>query len=229
VKVEIPDTTIDTPNVIIPVRTGDLNGKNITFFKFQLNFESNMIKPNTCLITTGTLVEQQDWVCVLENDLNGNAIIIGYGLTPLRGQGDLLKIRFDVIGKNYSYTPLNFGYFNFNDGDPIAVIHNGKIILKTTNIITNGNEKPSQNILEQNYPNPFNPSTIISFQLSVSGYVVLSVCDVLGKKVMNLIDEYKQPGNYRVIFDGRELCGGVYYYMLKAGEFILKRKMLLIK
>jgi len=88
--------------------------------------------------------------------------------------------------------------------------------------------------LYQNYPNPFNPSTVISYQLSVNSYVTLTVYDLLGKEITTLVDEYKQAGSYKIEFNVAqvsrpELASGVYFYHLRAGDFIETRKMLLLR
>lgn len=88
--------------------------------------------------------------------------------------------------------------------------------------------------LEQNYPNPFNPSTVISYQLPVSGNVTLKVYDILGNEVATLIDEYKPAGRYEVEFavgqvSSPDIASGIYFYQLKAGSFIETKKMILLK
>ncbi len=83
--------------------------------------------------------------------------------------------------------------------------------------------------LEQNYPNPFNPATIISYQLSVNGFVSLKVYDVLGNEVRTLVNEYKPAGSYEAVFNASGLSSGIYYYQLKSGKFNQVKKMLLIK
>ena len=88
---------------------------------------------------------------------------------------------------------------------------------------------PLEFSLEQNYPNPFNPSTIINYQLPKAGNVTLKVYDVLGKEVATLVNEEKPAGNYEVEFDASNLASGVYYYQLRAGEFLFSKKMLLLK
>ncbi len=90
---------------------------------------------------------------------------------------------------------------------------------------------PTEYKLEQNYPNPFNPSTKISYQLPVSGNVTLKVFDVLGREVATLVDEYRDAGSYNLEFriENLELSSGIYFYQLKAGEFVETKKMLLIK
>jgi hypothetical protein len=83
--------------------------------------------------------------------------------------------------------------------------------------------------LSQNYPNPFNPSTVISFQLSVNGHVTLKVYDVLGREVSALVNEVKQTGRYEVTFDASQYPGGIYFYRLHTGNYIVIKKMLVIK
>jgi hypothetical protein len=92
--------------------------------------------------------------------------------------------------------------------------------------------------LMQNYPNPFNPGTVISYQLAVGSHVTLKVYDVLGREVETLVDEYKQAGTYncefRTLPTGRqvengELPSGIYFYTLKAGDYISTKKMVLMK
>jgi hypothetical protein len=88
---------------------------------------------------------------------------------------------------------------------------------------------PENFLLSQNYPNPFNPSTVISYQLPVSGNVMLKVFDILGNEVATLVNEEKSAGNYEVIFNAASLSSGTYFYRLSAGSFIEVKKMILIK
>jgi hypothetical protein len=84
-------------------------------------------------------------------------------------------------------------------------------------------------ILEQNYPNPFNPVTVISWQLTVSSHVTLMVFNALGREVQTLVDEGLSAGNHKVVFDGRGLPSGLYFYRLEAGGIMRVRQMLLLK
>ncbi|MBE0569983.1 MAG: T9SS type A sorting domain-containing protein [Ignavibacteriaceae bacterium] len=88
---------------------------------------------------------------------------------------------------------------------------------------------PKEFVLYQNYPNPFNPNTVISYQLPVSGDVILKVYDVLGNEVATLVDEYKPAGMYEVEFNASALPSGVYFYQLKTGNYIQTKKMVLMK
>src|SRR3990172_570239 len=90
-------------------------------------------------------------------------------------------------------------------------------------------DAPVRFALDQNYPNPFNPSTTIRFAVSTTGSVVLSVHDVLGRKLRTQIDEVLPPGRYDAVFDGNELASGVYFYRIEAGTFSQTRKFVFQK
>jgi len=87
--------------------------------------------------------------------------------------------------------------------------------------------------LEQNYPNPFNPCTKISWQSPVGSYQTLKVFDVLGNEIAKLVDAYKPAGGYEVEFNSSSIkhqpSSGVYFYQLKAGDFIQTKKMILLR
>jgi hypothetical protein len=98
--------------------------------------------------------------------------------------------------------------------------------------VTDGDESPIQPeefVLYQNYPNPFNPTTKLSFVISHSSFITLKVYDVLGHEVQTLIDEYKNPGGYKVTFDASGLPSGIYYYRLESAGFSETKKMILLK
>lgn len=92
-------------------------------------------------------------------------------------------------------------------------------------------ELPSQYELTQNYPNPFNPSTIITYQIPENSNVTLKVYDVLGKEVTTLVNEFQSAGRYSVRMNGviQNLTSGVYFYTIRANNFIQTKKMMLVK
>lgn len=91
-------------------------------------------------------------------------------------------------------------------------------------------EIPHQFTLGQNYPNPFNPSTTIEFTLERESMVTLSVYDVLGREVANLIHEVRGAGVvHHATFDASQLSSGVYYYRLQAGQTSVTKKLMLTK
>ncbi len=90
-------------------------------------------------------------------------------------------------------------------------------------------EPPKQFALLQNYPNPFNPSTSIQYRVSSISNVSLKVYDVLGNEEATLVNEQKSAGSYVVEFDASHVSSGIYFYQLKAGNYIETKKMILIK
>jgi N-acetylmuramoyl-L-alanine amidase len=88
---------------------------------------------------------------------------------------------------------------------------------------------PSTFSLEQNFPNPFNPSTTFEFRMSSSEFVSLKVFDVLGRDVATLVNEMRPAGLYRIRWDASLLPSGVYFYRLRAGDFVQTKKLVLAK
>ncbi len=92
---------------------------------------------------------------------------------------------------------------------------------------------PRPNALRQNHPNPFNPSTLIPFEISEGGHVRLDVFNILGQRVVTLIDEERPAGFHRVLWDGTDAVGrgvsaGVYIYRLSTGNWRDARKLMLL-
>jgi len=88
--------------------------------------------------------------------------------------------------------------------------------------------------LSQNYPNPFNPSTTISFGLPAGSDVRLTIFNVLGQPVKELVNDNLAAGSYQLTWDGTNQSGfavatGVYFYSLETGNNRLVRKMLFNK
>jgi hypothetical protein len=78
-------------------------------------------------------------------------------------------------------------------------------------------------------PNPFNPTTAISYQLSAVSFVNLSVYDISGRKVAELVNGMRDAGSHSVTFDGSGLASGIYLYRLTAGDFSAVQKLVLLK
>lgn len=88
---------------------------------------------------------------------------------------------------------------------------------------------PTEFKLNQNYPNPFNPSTKIQYQVAKSSNVSLKVFDVIGNEVATLVNDFKPAGKYEIEFDAGKFSSGIYFYKLKAGNFIETKKMILLR
>jgi hypothetical protein len=88
---------------------------------------------------------------------------------------------------------------------------------------------PTDFAMRQNYPNPFNPTTMIEFDLPKDSHVSLELYNILGQKVMSVLNEIRLAGTQRVQLDASRLATGVYLYRLAAGDKVFMKKMTLIK
>ncbi len=95
---------------------------------------------------------------------------------------------------------------------------------------------PDNFTLSQNYPNPFNPSTVINYSIPQKSYVKIQIFDMLGRKLVTLVDTEKPAGNYDAEFIATNFSSGVYFYRIdavpnssNADYFTETKKMLLIK
>lgn len=183
----------------------------------------------------------------IDNDGKEELIInIGNCLIILKFTGQLNQHYYEIyyakIGEltqpNASVLPSTI--FDFNNDNQKDILFSldlynapniSYILLRDTTAVSV--ENAQNNLfgfqLFANYPNPFNPSTMISFNLPLSGNVLLKVFDILGNEVANLINEHKEPGHYSIEFNGSGLSSGIYFYQLVAENFILTKKMILLK
>ena len=93
---------------------------------------------------------------------------------------------------------------------------------------------PKGYIFHQNYPNPFNSSTTIRYHLPNDGLVKLTIYDILGNVVNELMNDYQNIGQNSKLWDGTNSYGqlvsaGIYYYTIQSNQFIESRRMILLK
>ena len=91
-----------------------------------------------------------------------------------------------------------------------------------------GNPDPASFTLYQNHPNPFNPSTRIEYDVKEPCNVHLMVSNIRGQTVKTIVDSYRQPGKYIDVLDMNGLPSGIYFYMIRMGEFQDVTKMVKI-
>ncbi len=93
--------------------------------------------------------------------------------------------------------------------------------------------KPVETITEytmsQNYPNPFNSSTMIEYTLPKEGLVTITLYDVAGRLVKQLVNEQKSPGRYKTVIESDKLASGVYIYAMRVNEISINKKMVILK
>ena len=90
-------------------------------------------------------------------------------------------------------------------------------------------ETPSAFALHQNYPNPFNPSTTIQYALPQESRVTLTIYNLLGREVTQLVDEVQGAGTHSISFDAGNLASGTYLYRIETPGYTATRQMLFLK
>ena len=100
----------------------------------------------------------------------------------------------------------------------IALATTRYLTLASTRMHEESPDIPDVFALHQNYPNPFAPSTTIPFDLPEDARVSLAIYDLLGRKVVTVLDEDVLAGRHQVVYVPNGLASGVYFYELRAGE-----------
>lgn len=120
--------------------------------------------------------------------------------------------------------------FWYSENNDTTIVIPLSINIDVVNVsIDADSDLPNEITLYQNYPNPFNPSTQISFALPKSEHVQLSVFNVSGQMIVELINDQMPAGVHQVTFDAQGLSSGTYIYQLKTSDGVLNKKLLLIK
>lgn len=127
--------------------------------------------------------------------------------------------------------------FVYNDADGQMKADSPELsglLVNLTGKDTGGNMLPTEFALKQNSPNPFNPTTSISYDLPKATNVRLDIFNVLGQKVVTLVDGFQNAGTQNVIWDGRDQSGssvasGIYFYRISASNFSATKKMMMLK
>ena len=106
--------------------------------------------------------------------------------------------------------------------------------MSTSTSVASESSIPEEFDLAQNYPNPFNPTTAIHYRLAEEGPVELTIFDLMGQRVRQLISGDHTAGSHQVIWDGRgdngmSVASGVYFYRLRSSGGGITRRMLLLR
>ena len=158
---------------------------------------------------------------ILTNDMAFDEDGKLYGVTGASNQEGKI---FEINQTDGSGTLIGTG-IGFNHTMGIAFSINGPVV----SVEGEKSVLPKEFSLKQNYPNPFNPSTVIEYSVPATSDVKLVVYNLLGQKVITLVNETKAVGNYKVSFDASGFTAGVYFYRLQAGSFDQTKKMILLK
>jgi hypothetical protein len=148
----------------------------------------------------------------------------------LQGQG---SVSHQTI---YTYTDNTVQENETYDYRLADVDHDGNVEYHSTQLmgVSTSSTLPEQYVLHQNYPNPFNPITTLRYELPEASYVNVTIYDILGNMVNNLVDANQSSGYKTIQWNatnnqGQPVSAGVYLYKIQAGNFVDTNKMILLK
>ena len=188
----------------------------------ELTFFSARLLKNGVILNWGTETEVNNYGFEIEREVGSRQLAVG--------KWEMIGF---VEGHGNSNSPKEYSFIDNN----VTV---GKYAYRLKQIDNDGTfeyskiieidvDAPLEFELSQNYPNPFNPSTTIKFSLPVTSNVKLSIFNILGEEIQNLLNETKEAGVYTINFNASQLNSGIYFYKLETKNFIRVKKMSLIR
>jgi hypothetical protein len=103
-----------------------------------------------------------------------------------------------------------------------AILSSGSMVLEYAPV-------PDKFILHSAYPNPFNPTTQLKYGLSKNAHITMTIYDIKGRKIVELINKKQQAGYHTVIWNGNQHASGLYFIKMTAGDYITTQKLMLVK
>jgi len=88
---------------------------------------------------------------------------------------------------------------------------------------------PEEFSLSQNYPNPFNSATRLAYDLPEAANVTISVFDVGGRSITNLVNRKHNAGRYTVVWNADNISSGIYVIRMTADDYTAVRKVMLVR
>jgi len=222
----IQAANIDTINISI---TGE-GVEGMAEVNMSLSFDPSII--NIISASSGNLTKS--FSCEKTNLQPGT---INLSLKSNKGiiekNGELTDLILAVNSTQSLNTFLHFDSASVRDEitclNKVLNLKDGKITIITGVDNSYNDAVPTRFSLSQNYPNPFNPSTKIRYEIPIENKVLIKVYDILGREVATLINDHQKAGRYEVEWNAGNFASGVYFYTIKAGDFLAVKKFILIK
>ncbi|MBN1293304.1 MAG: T9SS type A sorting domain-containing protein, partial [Candidatus Latescibacteria bacterium] len=175
-----------------------------------------------------------------ENETEGNTMVL-YRVTDgtVTVSAILLSDYAATVPENlldFEFEVIHDGAFSINlTGLDIRNIYNKQIDMSVETTTLTGEALRSQEVnpssfgISQNYPNPFNPTTSIEYSMSEPGYVTISIFNVNGQQITNLVSGFKEAGVYSTVWNASSCAAGVYFCAITSNGMTKFRKMTLLK
>ena len=222
---QTPVNVLPVIDVISPARSKNVNGEidyQVTAFDPDAGAH-NGAGIDTVRIVLGKFSDEDSIIVFASTELTAPPYVLH---VDTRSLSDRVYFLFaTAIGTDGSANTIHFQHIVDNTGPSMPTgVQN-----------TPGtSEVPGTFALYQNYPNPFNPSTTIEYRIPLSSHVELRILNMIGQEVRMLTDRDQSAGTYSVTWDGtnnigREVARGIYFFQIKAREFVQTKKLLLVK
>jgi hypothetical protein len=188
-------------------------------------------------------IDTGDWMDYNVDVANTGSYTVTYRIAALSSSGNI-TLKSDGQNLNSVDLPITSGWQNWQSVSRTIDLSEGQHTLRleatrggfnvnwfSFDAITKveSTDNPHEFYLSQNYPNPFNPNTIIEFEIPNRQMVRLKVFDLLGNEIQELLNEVKDSGQYKIEFKTTNLTSGIYMYRLQTEEFIVMKKMILLR
>ncbi len=222
----LPDSIMDNdPNDPFVVRVGTASSDQATVGAPQF------VRPGGPTLNATVSLSDLGFATLVTDALNGSPVVVAIPA------GQSQSAASAVLG-GVEFGPLNPGSVTVSATIPgfLATTAASHVVVVKPHLLPTGTgNRPLAFALGQNIPNPFNPLTAITYDVPAGGADVnISIYDVSGRRVRELVNERRNPGSWSVHWDGdddrgQRVASGVYFYRMRAGEFVDTKKMVLLK
>ncbi len=224
-QVDTASNAKDRPMGVVALRQGSVGyGMRISGIRIALNSWSSVVPVELKSFTASAVKNDVmlKWATATELQNDGFKVLRnGQEIAFVKGQGTTAKENlYSYLDKNVANGTYKYELKQIDFDGTVNSVASTEVTISNT---------PSDYSLFESYPNPFNPSTTISYQLPITGKVVVKVFDVTGKEVKTLVNGIQEAGMHKVNFDASGLSSGIYYYSMQSGSFFGTKKLMLVK
>ena len=209
---------LDADHPVIDITAFANADLQVRFHYYNANYEWYWAVDNVLI----TVEEGAPWVTI-----DGGVAFDGMIATAGADNTHLLSLNIDGLENGVYHANV---WLMSNGGEMVVPVE----LVVSGIVSTDDNQRPTKYALEQNYPNPFNPVTSIQYALPEATDVRIIVYNVLGQKVVTLVEEHKNVGYHNVMWTGTDQLGnavssGVYLYRIETANFSDVKKLMLLK
>ena len=232
---------------------GVCNGDNLTCVgctdSAACNYDSSALIEGECFYNESQLMNPFNNEVILLGDLPGGTMNFEWSNIDQSCYEEELNYNIQIFDSNNQIIfsqltqenniPISYSDLNINEGVinlyswniliddiPLSDVFSFSIDATMMNVIDN---KVDNFKIYQNYPNPFNPITCIEFEIFSSDNIVITIYDINGNIVKNLVNGFYNPGQYKVYWNANNHSSGIYFYDISISNRIIRNKMMLMK